>query len=88
MKIVSYIRSFHASRRLEPIRDGVERIIFLGCLTCGLYLSGCFWFPVFEMQLLISRSVNRLLILNLVFAMEVCVCLDIYGAWEGARITA
>ena len=32
MKIFSYIRSFHASRRHEPISDGSVRNIFLGCL--------------------------------------------------------
>ena len=39
MKIVSYIRSFHASRRLEPIETCFVRKFFLGCLTCGLNLD-------------------------------------------------
>lgn len=46
-------------------------------------------------MLLVSRVRNAIAniekckqALNLVFAMEVCVCLDIYGAWEGALITA
>lgn len=40
MKIFSYIRSFHASYRLEPISDGVVRNIFLGCL---IELAGPYW---------------------------------------------
>lgn len=39
MKIFSYIRSFHASHRLNPIKDGTVRNIFLGCL---IELAGSF----------------------------------------------
>lgn len=40
----SYIRSFHASRRLEPISDGSERNFFLGCLILAGPFVGTFFF--------------------------------------------
>lgn len=42
----SYIRSFHASRRLEPISDGSVRNFFLGCLILAGPFVGTLFFQI------------------------------------------